>query len=110
MIQATQGLALLGRLLGRDAAQVGVVPVNWTRLLQQVTASPFLLGFQTSPRPRERSPFIEQLEAAAANERHALLEAHVRWQLSQVLGWSSAERISRRAKIMARQADRFRRP
>ena len=99
-----QGLQILEQLLKDESAvhQVGVMPIDWPQFLaRQLTPQPFFsdamksidtsLGKLTlqerDSRPQGYGHNIrEQLENAPPKEGLTLLQAHVREQVSQVLG------------------------
>ena len=98
-IPPAQGLQILEQLLleAPSAVSVGVMPINWPRFLQQQgTSSAFLTDFYDAVRQEPLSKqmtFAQQLESAPAKQRRALLVAHVKSQLTQVLGWNAARPI-----------------
>ncbi|MFL0704556.1 beta-ketoacyl reductase, partial [Cylindrospermopsis raciborskii] len=99
-----QGLQILEQLLKDENGvyQVGVMPINWTQFLaRQLTPQPFfsdaMKSIDTSVgkltlQERDSCPqgyghnIREQLENAPPKEGLTLLQAHVREQVSQVLG------------------------
>ncbi|MGB1249061.1 MAG: type I polyketide synthase [Candidatus Promineifilaceae bacterium] len=84
------GLQMLGTLLVDDAAQVGVVPINWS---QWQPATPFVADFITAQINVETVNFRQMLESTDSSERHKLLNLHVRTHVAHILGWESAEAI-----------------
>jgi phthiocerol/phenolphthiocerol synthesis type-I polyketide synthase D len=96
-ISVEQGLSVLERLLGGTHVQIGVFPVDWTRLAEQLPGlarqalvQAFVGGVQ-----RERSPaFRQQLEAAQHHRRVELLRQHVVEQITSTLGMSESEKIA----------------
>ena len=98
MIAPQQGLQVLAHLLtasllGKEVTpQVGVVPINWSHE-KRYDSAPFLANInkKTSKRSGKKTEFRAQLEAASADERHALLTAHVRAEVSRVIGLTSRE-------------------
>lgn len=95
-IPLDQGLQILGNLLGKDTAQVGVLPVNWSKFCQQIPQGvvlPFLESFiAIDNKPSlQRTKFLQQLEATSVNERQTLLIAHVQTELVKLLGIDSSE-------------------
>jgi myxalamid-type polyketide synthase MxaB len=94
-IAPQQGLQVLERLLLNPPVQVGVMPVNWSRFLQQRRAlKPFFTDFiKTSFQQKEQRTELEfrkQLETVPVVEGKALLVAHVKSQVTQVLGLHSS--------------------
>jgi myxalamid-type polyketide synthase MxaB len=97
-IPPQQGLQVLEQLLLNPPVQVGVMPVNWSRFLQQRRVlSPFFTDFLNTSfeqsEQRTELEFRKQLETAPALERKALLVAHVKSQVAQVLGWHSSNSL-----------------
>jgi myxalamid-type polyketide synthase MxaE and MxaD len=87
---ALLGLDALGRLLDEDAVQAAVVPVDWVRFgeVASRTRVPSLvrdLVHAGAGAPVPAASFRERLEAAPADERRPLLEAHLQRELAQVL-------------------------
>ena len=90
MISTKQGLEILGKTLSASG-QIGAVPVDWTRLLANLSGVPFFGEFlaETGYVAGERSKFLEQLEETPVEERRELLSAHVISEVSRVLGLDS---------------------
>ncbi|MBW4633665.1 MAG: type I polyketide synthase [Iphinoe sp. HA4291-MV1] len=102
-ISSGEGLQLLG-LLEHSLAQVGVISINWSKFIGQFaqdTVSTFLEGFATGiePTSKEKSQFLQQLEAAPLEVRHTLLATHIRSQIAKVLALSSPEQIEPRQRL-----------
>ncbi|HEY7768947.1 SDR family NAD(P)-dependent oxidoreductase, partial [Longimicrobium sp.] len=77
-IEPRAGVRVLERLLGENAAQVGVIPVDWPKFLAASgRVPPFLAAFQEArPAPRADAPdFLDELRAAPPPERRARLAA-----------------------------------
>jgi len=103
-IPPRSGLDLLEQLWTRDATQVGVMPVSWSRFLKQFPPGllpPLLEAFAHEARSAlpTKSRFIETLEKTPADERHALLMDEVRSQIARVLGVASYEEIEPRDRL-----------
>ncbi|MCB0079435.1 MAG: hypothetical protein KDE47_00820, partial [Caldilineaceae bacterium] len=90
-----QGLQALGELMGQGAAQVAVMPLDWSKWLQQYTQiPPFLQKFSayleamnsSGPESPEKLSFLQQLRNTSANKRRSLLVDHVRRAVGKVLG------------------------
>ncbi|MCK6562456.1 SDR family NAD(P)-dependent oxidoreductase [bacterium] len=104
-IAPSQGLRILAELLGRDEAQIGVLPVHWRKFLLQFAAGkvpPVLraIAGEMSSRPAEKAAapvstneFQQRLEAAQPAERPGLMVTHVRALVARVLGLHSLEAI-----------------
>ncbi len=91
-ISPEEGKQILDRLWFSPSAQVGVIPIDWTRYNAN---SPFLTEFrQAKAGQRQYSiPFIEQLRAAPANQQQHLLVQHIRTQVAQILGHQDGDAI-----------------
>jgi myxalamid-type polyketide synthase MxaB len=103
-IAPERGLQVLGEVLEQDVAQVGVLPVDWSKFIEQFPRDfefPLLDEFAatTEPTPAQKSKFLEQLEAAVPSERPTLLMTHIRSQIAKILGLSSAEQIAPRQRL-----------
>ena len=103
-IEPEQGLAVIEYLLGSDAAQVGVLPFNWTTLLSQFGNRPemrLLKRFQPSEPDAEapaaeelhQQSFLQQWTAAPAGKRRKLLMDKVRFEATQALGLQPVDQI-----------------
>jgi acyl transferase domain-containing protein/acyl carrier protein len=98
MIPTEQGLQLLGQILEQNIAQLGVLPVEWSKFLRQLpgdTEFPFLEEFisaaaQTQP---QKSEFRTQLEAAPQRARRSMLMNHLRGLIAKVLDMKSPQDI-----------------
>src|SRR5262249_11312778 len=98
-IAPARGLDLLGKLLWHDAAQVGVVRINWPRFSQAFFrgATPAFfqafnsLSYQDAPsevpgaQTKGPSQLLAQLKAARPAARRALLTTYVCTQIAHVL-------------------------
>ncbi len=96
------GLQILGDLLQtRESAQIGVLPINWSKFPQEL-ATPFLANF-TQAAVLDSEPkqpvFIQQLLEVPSDERRPLMIEHVRTQLAQVLGMNSSQQIGLRDRL-----------
>ncbi|MBD2727328.1 type I polyketide synthase [Nostoc sp. FACHB-892] len=92
------GLQILEDILTQDVAQIGVLPVDWSKFLGQLPQNlefSFLEVFasQVEPAQTAKSEFLEQLEAAPAKEKRSLLLTHVRSLIAKVLNLKSPEEI-----------------
>ena len=108
-IHPEHGVALLGRLLQEQTAQVGVVRVNWRRFRTAFfgdAAPPFFAEWQggaepmaalemPAQQPSPPSQLMKQLMAERPAERRTRLNAYIRARVAQVLR-SSPEAISSR--------------
>ncbi|MBV7331443.1 amino acid adenylation domain-containing protein [Chloroflexi bacterium TSY] len=96
------GVEIFGQLLREPTAQIGVMPIDWPRFLQnEENASPFYQKFSTfaeksqnnTSRNHKIAPmrFRRQLEDASSHERPLLLENHIRRQIADILGMELSE-------------------
>ncbi|OKH19901.1 hypothetical protein NIES593_20385, partial [Hydrococcus rivularis NIES-593] len=97
-IPLAQGMQVLGNLLAGSAAQVGVLPVNWSKFLQRFpegVMSSFLetFGVASEHPATQQTAFLQQLESAPVSDRRNLLINHVRSQVAKVLRLSEPDRI-----------------
>jgi acyl transferase domain-containing protein len=97
-IPLAQGMQVLGNLLEGNTAQVGVLPVNWSKFLERFpegVMSSFLdsVGIVFERPPKQQTEFLQQLKSAPVSERRNLLLSYVRSQVAQVLGLGKPERI-----------------
>jgi myxalamid-type polyketide synthase MxaB len=98
-----QGVQALAQALQLGLPQVGVLPINWTRMAQQFPAGsvPPLFSEVVSqaqagkggPLPDKQAEFKRALEAAPADQRQELLTGFVRDQVVKVLGLPSPEAL-----------------
>jgi acyl carrier protein len=99
-----QGVQVLGKLLDRNTAQVGVLSVTWSkflRLFPQGMESPFLEVFRkaTAAPAAQKAEFFEQFRAVSANDRRDFLMTYLRSQLANVLGITSPDQIGPRKRL-----------
>jgi NAD(P)-dependent dehydrogenase (short-subunit alcohol dehydrogenase family)/acyl carrier protein len=91
-----QGIHYLEQLLLAQAVQVGVMPIDWPLFLQKRSVhSPFFADFSAATKQSATSEleltFRQQLDTATAEQRQALLAAHIEAQVIQVLGWHAGK-------------------
>ena len=90
-----EALALLSSLLQQEAAQVGVMQVDWAKFSTFSAASTFVEALMpvsgTSEEQEQRVALLPQLAAASAKQRKALLLAFVRSEVATVLGLTPAQ-------------------
>jgi myxalamid-type polyketide synthase MxaE and MxaD len=98
-ITPSQGLALLGRLLYQEIAQIGVIPFNmrqWRQYYSTVADSPLLAQQLEQEQMSSARPvnglMRENLLAAKVPQRRVLLETYLREQAAQVL-WLSLSQV-----------------
>jgi acyl carrier protein len=113
VIPPQDGLRVLERLMGGRAAQVGVLPVVWSKFLRRFAggAEPRFLAelvresrqqaaSVTAAAPVEAQPdLLRQLEEAAPAKRHTLLMTFVQEQAARVLELDSARAVSERVPL-----------
>jgi acyl carrier protein len=91
---------VFSRLLGAEAAQVGVVPVVWSEFLR---VNPVVASFVSKiaaaapPAPKHQTSIRQQLEQAA--DPRAVLREHVRSVVSKVLGLPDGHQIDARGRL-----------
>ncbi len=95
LILPERGVQLFGQLLGVDTPQIGVLPIHWQVLQQQLGATPppfwadLLSQRATAEQTSEATGdanWLATLEAAAPEDRLSLLHAHVHEQVARVFG------------------------
>ena len=90
------GMKALGSLLGQNVAQVGVLPIEWSKFLQQFPKDnipSFLESFAVSQpqSSEEKESFLQQLSTAAVSDRQNLLVARIRSQIGLIMGLDAAD-------------------
>ena len=95
-ITPEQGLQVLTKLLGQNATQVGVLPINWSQFLRQLSGEikmPLVEVFSLAQTTVKAKDFrlLEQLQTASPKEREKLLITHLQSQVAQVLGMSASQ-------------------
>ncbi|NES65606.1 MAG: SDR family oxidoreductase, partial [Okeania sp. SIO2D1] len=91
-----EGMQALEELLQLGAAQIGVIPINWSQWFQVQTGTtvPMLKDLaQKESKQSEEGWFIQQLEAVSPEQRRQLLVKEVCSQVAQVLGITDPEQI-----------------
>jgi hypothetical protein len=100
LITPETGLALFFDLLVHNPAQVGVLPMNWAKVVQQsgrLGERPFfqqILSAYTTPQSTSATPndnILARLDQAPAGERLEMLESYVQEQVRRVLGLNEAQ-------------------
>ena len=108
LIQAEQGLAVLGRLAAHPPRpQVVVLPIDWTKLFRQFPnrSEPRLLqelaeGYaRTTVVPVRRGRLVEEVIAAAPNRRRAVVAGFLRDEALKVLGLDAGTPIDPRQPL-----------
>jgi len=105
-IAPEEGLQVLDKLLTQEVAQVGVLPINWAKFLQQsyqAVESPFFEAFNQISKPaseeQQTAGFLQQLEQAPASERRTMLEEHIRLLIAKVMSIHDIESIGLRQRL-----------
>jgi NAD(P)-dependent dehydrogenase (short-subunit alcohol dehydrogenase family)/acyl carrier protein len=105
LIEPAKGLLVLAASLAqKDCPQLGVIPIQWNRFLQQASRSafrPFLEAFRGAATSKviSRGEFLEELNGAPLGRRRKLLLAHLRRQLAEVLHLESGLQIGSRQRL-----------
>ena len=106
-----EGLMVFERVLRPDFTQVGVMPINWPRLIRQFMTSdgepPFLAELAGEARQHGQSSqpvepeldTLQQLEQAPSGQRHRLLLEYIRGQALKVLGLEASHPIDPRQPL-----------
>ena len=84
-ISTERGLEVLGLLLG-SSGQVGVVPVDWSRLLSSLDDVPFFRAMRAEFGVTGKSAFLEALKEAPPEKQRQMLRDHVAAEVTKVLG------------------------
>ncbi|MEB3282831.1 MAG: SDR family NAD(P)-dependent oxidoreductase [Lyngbya sp.] len=88
-ISPQQGLEILEQLIAQPDPQVGVIPIDWSRFLQQGLTSPFLseiIPTEAQPKQTENSKIIQKLATVPANEHESILISYLQGEVGKVLG------------------------
>lgn len=96
-IPVQKGLELLGKLLREPAAQIGILPIQWARFLEQHGGGrPFFervlnpgrksASTHASKKAGNTAELLSVLAQAAAQDRPGLLDTHLRTVLAQLIG------------------------
>ncbi|MCB8954545.1 MAG: type I polyketide synthase [Ardenticatenales bacterium] len=110
-IDPPRGFQVMETLLRADVAQVGVLPIDWRAFRQHFPYNahlPFYQALQATPSAAESSDarrFIETLKEAPAYRRPELLAEYVQGQIARVLGWTAANQIEPRQRIISLGVD-----
>ncbi|MBC6474902.1 MAG: hypothetical protein GDA48_20625 [Hormoscilla sp. GM102CHS1] len=91
-IAPAQVLESLELLMGSASVEVAVVPLDWSAWQDRVAKWPFLAEWKQTATATETGKigFIQQLKEVIKSERREMLVGHVRSQVAEVLGFSSA--------------------
>ncbi|GAA6619605.1 type I polyketide synthase [Scytonema sp. NUACC26] len=97
-----QGLQVLKQVLGQVTSQIGVLPVDWSVLSQQLRVStqvPSLLfeftktenRVETTLSSMPQSGILQKLQVAAPSDRLSLLTTHIQEEVAKVLGLAPSQ-------------------
>lgn len=97
------GIQIFTNLLqsnGTQAAQIGVVPIDWAKLYKNFPGAqaPFFSLLTQALEPEQESHLF-QLSPLSEEERRTQLVLFLRTQLAQVLGFKSPEKITLRQRL-----------
>ncbi|PSF37367.1 beta-ketoacyl synthase [Aphanothece hegewaldii CCALA 016] len=89
-ISPEQGLNILEQLMSEAVAQVGVIPINWTKYPLK---TPFYADFSeiNQLQPKQQSDILQQIIGKRGNERQAFLITYLQTEVAKVLGLPSAK-------------------
>jgi acyl carrier protein len=98
-LEPAGALCALSHVLRSDAAQVGVMSLDWSRFQRHPSSAALarflqFLAPQHGPETGRWSAVRQRIDAAPAGERRQLLLMHVRSEVEAVLGWDPAEHIN----------------
>ena len=108
-LSSVQGIAAFAHLLAQDAAQVGVIPINWSRYLAGAKR-PFYAAIPKGHAVTTSTPMVaapeqvrlgQQLAQTAQKERPKLLMQHLKAATANVLGISDPDQIDPRQGLLA---------
>ena len=90
LIAPEQGVKIFGQLLTQPLAQVGVVPINWSKFAQQEDL--FLSELRRhAPKSKKQIELQTKLADAEPSERLELLIAYLEREVAKVLGFESSQ-------------------
>ena len=105
-ISPADGVRILGRLLELDAAQMGVLPIDWSLFLQNFSQDrmpPFLENLTEDLPLRQAAEsgplLLERLEEAPVAEHANTLLIHIRDEVAKVLELDDPEQIQPRQRL-----------
>ena len=88
-----QGLKIFEKLLAQSSPQVGVIPVDWDKFLQQNISSPFFTDFLNSKSksqlPKQESELLQKLKRANIEQRPSIMMGHLQAEVAKVLALPS---------------------
>ncbi|MGB3534209.1 MAG: SDR family NAD(P)-dependent oxidoreductase, partial [Microcoleaceae cyanobacterium] len=89
MISPQQGLQIFEQLIMQPTAQVGVIPIDWSRFLTQGLTAPFFSEFiQKNVQQKQpiTSQIIQKLASLPPSEHESILIIHLQEEVGRVLG------------------------
>ncbi|MCI0580809.1 MAG: type I polyketide synthase, partial [Chloroflexi bacterium] len=100
-ISPRQGLQVLEMVLAHELSQIGVIPVDWTRFLQQFPAQeapPLYTELTAVAQVVElqvvnRSALLHRLGEAPAGERRTILRRHIQEHAARILGMTTPQSL-----------------
>jgi len=91
-IATDRGMEVFAQLLG-SSGQIGVVPVDWMRLLTNLADVPFFRVMREEAGITGTSAFLEKLNEAPPEKRRQILHEHITAEVAKVLGLSPNEPV-----------------
>ncbi|QSJ15492.1 SDR family NAD(P)-dependent oxidoreductase [Nostoc sp. UHCC 0702] len=103
-LSSQQGLQVLGNLLGQKIAQVGVLPVDWSKFLQTFPggtelpllselAKPFLQATAKRPQLTKQTELLAKLPDASPSDRLQLLTDYLQAKVRTVIRLDSSQTL-----------------
>jgi myxalamid-type polyketide synthase MxaB len=104
LISPEVGLQVFSDLLSEEFPQIGVLSINWSKFFKQLpvgTKMPLLEAFTSTIElsRKQKSNFMQQLEATPVEERRELLVNYVRKQIANIMGLTRPEEIELRQSL-----------
>ncbi|MEO0683698.1 MAG: beta-ketoacyl reductase, partial [Cyanobacteria bacterium J06649_11] len=88
-----KGLNIFEKLLAQYSPQVGVIPVDCDKFLQQNISSPFFTDFinsnSKSQLPKQESELLQKLKKANIGDRTSIVMGHLQAEVGKVLALAS---------------------
>ncbi|AOX02678.1 hypothetical protein BJP34_27445 [Moorena producens PAL-8-15-08-1] len=92
-ISPERGLQALAKLLGQKSTQVGVLAINWSQFLGQLSGGikmPLLEAFSVAETTQAKDyKLLKRLKASSQIERKKLLITHLQTEVAKVLGMTA---------------------
>ncbi|MBE9169285.1 type I polyketide synthase [Pleurocapsales cyanobacterium LEGE 06147] len=105
IITPQQGMQVFGQLLNQSAAQIGILPVDWSKFFQHfptkgeptflshIARETYSQAETEHPWAPQQSELLRQLNAAPAKQRQAILTASLQKEVATVLGRDSSQTL-----------------